>query len=276
MKTLKLISSIFTLAVFTLAACNNPDNNQSQTTTLDTLANNNKAGNDTAASGDPFTPFDSSFSARVLTVGNFHHDEVEENAARLKWFGLFKNNEGYYLKHTEIITVKIHDPVLDDENEKTGWRVKTINKDRCIILIEPLPFLADRTVQSVKLSKEHIYPGETLTFTYSGNDYEIFATGDKNQSTQHQEWNNISNYKLYLQAVIKGQTRKSLLVTIPNFDDQKITLIFAGDIDGDGILDLIIDTSRHYNVTSPTLYLSRPADMKAVVKPVGGHTSVGG
>lgn len=54
-----------------------------------------------------------------------------------------------------------------------------------------------------------------------------------------------------------------------------INLIFVGDIDGDGILDLIIDTSRHYNATSPTIYLSRPADNGEVVKPIGGHTSVG-
>lgn len=92
---------------------------------------------------------------------------------------------------------------------------------------------------------------------------------------QEPEWFEVWNYKLYLTAEIKGQKRKSLLVAQPNFDDQMINLIFAGDIDGDGILDLIIDTSRHYNVTSPTIYLSKPAGNEEVVKPIGGHTSVG-
>ena len=267
------------LAVFILAACNNPgreDDSQNLSTIPDTLAKNNKVGNDSPAAGDSSSSFGSRFSARVLTVGTFHHDEVEDNAGRLNWFGLFRDKEGYYLKRTEIKTIKVHDPVLDDENEKTGWRVTTNNKDSCIILIELLPYLADRAVQSVNLSKKHIFPGDTLAFTYLRIDYTIFSTGDKKQNTQQQEGNNISNYKLYLQAVIEGENRKSLLVAHPNFDDQMVTFIFAGDIDGDSILDLIIDTSRHYNVTSPTLYLSRPADKKEVVKPAGTHNSVGG
>jgi hypothetical protein len=53
------------------------------------------------------------------------------------------------------------------------------------------------------------------------------------------------NYKLYITATIKGEAHKNLLVAQQNFDDQMIKLIFAGDIDGDGILDLIIDTSKN-------------------------------
>lgn len=89
------------------------------------------------------------------------------------------------------------------------------------------------------------------------------------------EWFEVWNYKLYLTADIKGQKQTSLLVAQPDFDDEMVNLIFAGDIDGDGILDLILDTSRHYNVTSPTIYLSRPASTNEVVKPVGSHTRVG-
>src|SRR5688572_16051262 len=164
------VISIFTLAVFILAACKNSDRQDKETPT-DSLANNN-TGKDTTAPGDP--SFDSNFSVRVLTVGTFHHDEVEANASSLDWVGLFSNKGAYYLKQTEIIATRIHDPVLDEANERTGWQVKTNNLDSCLLLIEPLSFLTDRTVQNVKLSQKSILPGDSLSFTFSGYDYKLF------------------------------------------------------------------------------------------------------
>jgi hypothetical protein len=54
-----------------------------------------------------------------------------------------------------------------------------------------------------------------------------------------------------------------------------IRILFAGDIDGDGKFDLLIDTSRHYNASNPTLYLSKPAEKGKIIKPIGVFTSVG-
>lgn len=231
---------------------------------------------DTVVDDHSSFPVDSSFSVKILTVGTFHGDEVWNNASQLKWFGLFNGQKDCYLKQTRIKTVHVNDPVLDEnENEKTGWEVQAINNDTCILLIEPLPFLIDRNIHDVRLSKSYIYPGDSLFFKYLGIDYKIFATGGKKKIQEDPEWFDVWNYKLYLTATIKGQVCKSLLVAHPNFDNQMIRIIFTGDIDGDGILDLIIDTSRHYNATSPTIYLSRPADNGEIVVPVGGHTSVG-
>ena len=36
-------------------------------------------------------------------------------------------------------------------------------------------------------------------------------------------------------------------------------ILWAGDIDRDGRLDLLIDMSNHYNVSAPTLFLSSHA-----------------
>ena len=41
--------------------------------------------------------------------------------------------------------------------------------------------------------------------------------------------------------------------------DASPRLLFAGDIDRDGKLDLIVDTTDHYNKSRPTLFLSSPA-----------------
>lgn len=284
MKKSMQILFILGFAAIVLTACNDTTRmTETESTTITTDTQNrvgDKADTDTTGPiGTEYTvfPIDSHLSAQVLTVGKFHRDEVRRNADKQKWYGLFQNKSGFYLAQTSLRLTRVHDPVLDgNENEKTGWNVQTSINDSAIILIEQLDYLSTRKVEQAVLSKNQLLPGDTLRIKYSGLDYTIYATGDKKRIQNTTEEFEVTNYKLYLTASIKGQHRQSLLVAHPNFDDQMITLIFAGDIDGDGILDLIIDTSRHYNARKPTIYFSKPAKNGEIVKPIGAHTSVGG
>jgi hypothetical protein len=251
-------------------------NTKSQTVLADTLAMETVAESDSIVYDNYSYPDDSIFTAKVLTVGSFHGDEVWDDVDKVKWFGLFRGKFGYYIDETKLITKRVIDEVLaESEEEKTGWDVQTVNKDTSIILFEGHHFLSPRNVQPTVLAKEYIFPGDTLEINYLGIDYKIFATGRKNKVQDVPEWFEVSDYKLYMTAKIKGQQLTSLLVSQPNFDDQMINLIFAGDIDGDVILDLIIDTSWHYNATRPTIYLSKPVGKGKLLKPIGGHTSIG-
>lgn len=274
---------ILIFAVLGLTACNNSGqqhNTENKISGGDTLAKaitaNELLDKDTIIYDDFSFPIDSALSTKVLTEGMFHADEVWDNVAKEKWLGLFWSKAGCYLAETKLKTKRVYDAIIDEEEtKKTGWDVQTVNKDSAIILIEALSYLTPHKVQEVILNKAQIFPGDTLRINYKGINYEIFATGGKKRGQGDSELFDVWNYKLYLTATFNGAQHKSLLVAQPNFDDQMINLIFAGDIDGDGILDLIIDTSRHYNVTSPTIYLSRPADSGEIVKPMGAHISMG-
>ncbi len=267
------------ILLLAMAACNDParlNSKGNKATPVNTLTANKVVENDSIIFDDFHYPVDSAFTTKVLPTGIFHGDEVWNNASVLQWFGLFKGQDGYYLKQTEIKTERVNDAIVDEnESDKTGWRVQALNKDSCLILIESLPFLTDRNIQSVKLSNEFIYPGDTVSIKYSGINYKIYAKGGKKQIPNQPDWFEVWNYRLYITATIKGQERKTLLIAQPNGDDRMINIIFAGDIDGDGILDLLIDTTDDYNVSIPTIYLSKPAANGEVVKPIGGHKSVG-
>jgi hypothetical protein len=101
----------------------------------------------------------------------------------------------------------------------------------------------------------------------------LHATGDYEDETA--EWPIFYNYKLYLSATIDGDKCQSLIAAASSFDDAMITLLFCSDIDNDGILDFIFDTSPKYNGMAVTLYLSSERDDKQVVKVVGKHSAVG-
>jgi len=275
-----VLFSIF--AIVAVIACKNHKQSNSNSETLmegslenDTLENDFQ-NCDSIFNKYTLFPIDSTLQTKILTTGTFHSDEVWKNADKENWIALFQSERSYYLAETKIKTIRVYDSVADEnENDKTGWDVTTINRGRALILIETLDFLKPHQVLEAVLSKKQIFPGDTLRINYLGVHYILYATGEKKKVQTDPEWFEVWNYKLYITATIKGKQHKSLLVAKPSFDDQMITLIFAGDIDDDGILDLIINTSRHYNVSSPTIYFSKPAKNGEVVKPMGVHTSVG-
>ncbi len=219
-----------------------------------------------------YYPQDASYTAKLLTIGEFHEDEVAIDADRKNWFALFKNTSGYYLSQTKIVTTRIFDPI---EGDSTGWEVKAVGRDTAIVLISGINYLNEHRITEASLKKNYIIPGDTLKISYLGLEYTLFATGGKKKVQSDPEWYELWNYKLYISARKNGEEVQELLVAQPFFDDRMINILFAGDIDGDGFLDLLIDTSNHYNATSPTLYLSKPAGEKSLLKPVGEHTSVG-
>lgn len=221
-------------------------------------------------------PVDSILKVSILQTETFHNDEVDQNLEKKTWFGIFKENENYTLKETKITIINDYDPVIDeDESEKTGWNVSASIKDTCLVLIEKQPYLTNRKISSIKI-KEEILPNQKSKFYFKDIEYTLFATGDIKKGQGDSENGEISNYKLYLETKINGEQKTTLLVARKNFDDQMINILFAGDIDGDDKLDLIIDTASHYNVSSPTLYLSKPAAAEGkIIKPIGIFTYVG-
>lgn len=276
MKQLKI--ALF-FSIWCLVACSNSNNeniNKNKATSTDSLTKKVGANNEPIVYDTAEFPANGSFLVRALTTGTFHSDEVWMNADKEKWFGIFQNTTGFYITSTQLKIKRVRDEMFDEsKNVKTGWEVKTTNKDTCIFLVESFPALSNRSIQSVPLPKKQIYPGDTVKFQYLGIDYQLFATGGKKQNQDALNAVEVWNYKLYLSATIKGQLHKSLLAAQPNFNDKMISVIFAGDIDGDGIVDLLIDNSNHYNATSPTLYLSKPAEKGEVLKPIGNHLTVG-
>ncbi len=214
-------------------------------------------------------------SLKILPPGLFHYNEVSPTANGESWFGLFKGNDGYYLSRTPISLQRVYDPILDaDENSPTGWEVKALNGDTCLIFIQEADFLRQRKVHFIEVSPKYVYPGDTLKLDFFGKVYLIYGTGEMKE-TQISDYYITWNYKFHLSQICDGDTTDQVLIDYPFQNDEGKEIIFAGDIDGDKRLDLLIDTTYHYNVEVPTLFLSAPADSAKLVKAIGSHCSVG-
>lgn len=260
------------LIIILLGCKTTPDNNIPIKDTITIKAEDGKAiSSDLNGSG---YPGDSINLVKMLQTGYvFHEEEVWSTAHQDKWMGLFKKGNSYYLANTRIQTLKAHDAIVDEDTAtKTGWEILVQHDDTCLYLIESVSYLQERSVQSLSLSNTTILPGEEVKVQYNGLTYELSATGKR---VKEDDYFVVSDYRLYITATVNNVSKKQLLVHIPAFEEKMTNILFVGDIDGDGKLDFIIDTSYHYNLTRPTLYLSKPASDQELVKPVGMHATVG-
>ncbi|MBE2208298.1 MAG: hypothetical protein IAE84_11975, partial [Saprospiraceae bacterium] len=90
--------------IFGLTACmhsNHPETAENPIAASGMISPVTSTQSDSIIYDDFIFPVDSIFTAKVLTVGTFHKDEVSKNASRFKWYGLFKSQNGYYLKQTK-------------------------------------------------------------------------------------------------------------------------------------------------------------------------------
>jgi hypothetical protein len=221
-------------------------------------------------------PADTTYPARILTAGGvFHEDEVDPHSFKYKWMGIFKTDSGYYIGPTKITLTRENDAVLDEAGQKTGWVVSPSVKDTTVLLISGLDDLRSRPIRSIPFKKEYILPGEQEDFICNDVKYTLYATGTNKSTSLKREPYNVSNYKLFIKAVINGHAYNQMILSIAMFDDVISTLTFIGDIDGDGRPDLIMDTTNDYNMERATLYLSKPAETGQLLKVVGWHAIVG-
>jgi len=212
----------------------------------------------------------------ILTTGCFHADEVQKESLNNDWYGIFKKGDSIYIEKTKLITSRVFDIIIDEDSTlgKTGWKVETPQKDTSIILVSGANSIKQRTVKEAILDNTVVLPDDTLIIRFNGKDYKLYATGDLvNRNKSHESY--YKNYKLYISALKNGIETTQLIVAKPYFEDNYVGIICAGDFDGDGLLDLLMDTSSHYNATIPSLFLSTYANDDEIIRIVGLHVSTG-
>lgn len=215
---------------------------------------------------------DNETGIKILTVGQFHEDEVSPEVKDQYWFGLYKEGTRSYVKKVKIGVTRVNDPILDYEGEKTGWDISVENKNECVLLIAGID-LKEADVPSFEVRNKEPIPGDTLTFDDNSMTIKLYVTGLKQMVSS--DWYQLANYKMMLSISENDEVTTQNIIAIADFDDDMIDIIWIGDLDGDNKPDLIIDTSRHYNVMAPTLFLSSRAEKGEIVKCVALHETVG-
>ncbi len=278
LKTNRILQLVLFTVSLLFAACNNTPALKEKTNDTTGAALQDSTANRVADS----PPADIS-NARILNTSDYHGDEVEAGIAKRAWIGLFRNAEGFYLDTTRLHTETIFDPVLDEDEagKHTGIRVTVSHKDTALLLLSGVPGLKTGRVSSVATMKAGeypvfvVHPGDSIRFSYNGAAYTLLARAKKTPVADQPEAYTLSDYRLYLSGLKEGKIVQQLLTAQATLDDAEVGILFCGDLDGDHIPDFVINTSGHYNVFQPTLYLSAGAGKDRWLRMIAKHTSVG-
>jgi hypothetical protein len=211
---------------------------------------------------------------RILTAGTFHGCEVKSEETGETWLGLFRDGAGWTLRGVEIVVRPAVDIYLDRDSDLTGAQVfvpgvgpepdpedwdfacnldAALDAGQPAFLLQPTEAFPAGSRNVLGSGSPDILPGMTVPL---GDSARIRASGRA----------------LYLEA--HGR-RQCLGGIYPDSQGETVRLVWAGDLDGDGRVDLVLDDRPHYAISSGyRLFLSGVAPPKALVREVASFTTV--
>lgn len=183
-----------------------------------------------------------------------------------KWFELYEENGKYYLGKASYKIEK-------DFDECSGDSLMIIAPENKVIVFINNKELKTGEIESLKINKKIIWPGEKSNLKFNNIKYDFHANGKViskskkwGENDKEEDYMVVEQYKLYLKI---GNTSSKLLVAADACDgDAFVQLLFAGDIDGDGKLDFVFGANRNYEEERVILFLSSKAENDAGIKKV--------
>jgi len=200
-------------------------------------------------------------ASEILELQDYHASEAKVGKTG-PWLGLQQAGKGWRLVAVRPSFRKIPDAISGE-----GVRVAANTTNVRILLSDPgLKVGAVTVSDEVKLvSGSMDEEFELSTLPSLGQERLMHLQGNE-YSLQNREG------KIYLKY---AGTEQYLFDYVENKEDNNARLIWVGDLDHDGKLDFIIDTSNHYNVTELRLYLSGQAVKGELLKMVAMRKSTG-
>ena len=193
--------------------------------------------------------------------GQFHGDEpVARDGER--WLALRIDGDDAALVRTTVAVRAVEDPLLDAAGQRSGLAVSSAD-DGAVVMYLRGTGLRDGGIERARVEPDSGPMPYAIDFR--GQRHRIEARCDT-RPFEHVDAQAHYACRIVIDDGARAQTLAAMsgyyeagATTMSLNHDASPRLLFAGDIDRDGKLDLIVDTSDHYNKSRPTLFLSSPA-----------------
>lgn len=187
---------------------------------------------------------------QILQVGEFFCEITAE--PNKVWLGLYPTKDGYSLMPSMVRVDAFYDPAIgDDENAIGATRVSVQGQNAPLFLITGLDSLKAGMVKTLFSGRLPMPLGSSMEFTIgNGSNYYLAAFGGVKSNS------GTAAYTVELFQSLRSQV-------VCSFDTTNAAvsyLLWAGDIDRDGRLDLLIDSICDYTTSGATLFLSSLAE----------------
>jgi hypothetical protein len=210
----------------------------------------------------------------ILLTGTFHEGEVRQRSAD-DWLALVDSKGGWMLQPARVEIAIDHDPIVDEDGEKSGRTVTAIAVDDPLLLVRG-ERVSPGQVTAARPDAADLSLDGTSVLTFGGTRYALrFRCGDEEDEFGFTECALLLVANGYAQPIATFAAQAWEEGKLAFAGDVRPSVLWAGDLDRDGRLDLLLDASWHYNVFAPTLYLSSAAKEGQLVAKVATFRSAG-
>jgi len=212
----------------------------------------------------------------LIETGKFHSDEIAARRGQV-WMGLYVNGRRAVLRYAKIQVRNVFDDVTDYGTKNiTGKSVSVRGPHKPVLLLGPGAGLIPGPVISVfnqnQPDFERTLEKVPVSLHVGKRSYVLKVVSPDKQPSQCREHAFPRNAKLILASDKSSQT----LYSLGDCGNEPYWyLLWAGDLDRDGKLDLYVNVTQHYDVSERILFLSSRARRGRLVKEVAAFVTGG-
>ena len=206
-------------------------------------------------------------SIELQPLGSFHGEEVTTKHGE-SWLALVASKKGTHLLPAKVSVETVEDPIVDNPGSKSGKEVRAIGLEEAIMLVRGGELSAGPVTQAVRLTNRDS-SGADLEQDFDDR-FELLGRFYTLRVDARRVDRNIIERTIRLES-----DEASQVLLVDTSGEMSGEILWAGDLDRDGRLDLVMNLSNHYNLWLPTLLLSSEAKQGAVVGEAASFAGVG-
>lgn len=264
----RLASFVLFIMCLPLISCNtNKANEKKESSTLtdsikEELAAENDAIKEESADNTDYAAAQNEANlVPMLIPGGRYAPGTLETAIDTTWMEFYRDTKtgDYYVDKAQYAISSYYDDCLE-------LNQGSLDSPRNGLFYLNMPTLKAVKIDSVSVGRGYIDPKTPLVIDFNGARYTLEVEAKPSEDIPYQAGEEYGDWKDYRMTLKKDNDPKILLFKIPEFRDSVLRLLFAGDIDKDGKLDLVFDAHTWYEEANITVFLSSLATDGILVK----------